>query len=152
MYAPVIVHEGQPNWPTNLIGIDAGRSYGSPSYWVQQMFSTNRGDQVLGTRLAGAGSVKQVVTRTVSKGVTTFYVKVVNPTAQTQSVRLSFSGVSKVDGTGTLTQLSGDPSAQNSLANPDTVTPRVTSLPGLGLTSRFVVPPNSVTVLRVTGK
>jgi hypothetical protein len=34
-------------WATDLIGYDALRSYGSPSYYVQQMFYRNRGDLVL---------------------------------------------------------------------------------------------------------
>ena len=47
-----------------MIGLDAATSYGSPSYWVVHMFSNNLGRQVLGSRLTGAGTVKQVVTRT----------------------------------------------------------------------------------------
>src|SRR5918911_246285 len=34
-------------WAVNLIGYDALTSFGSPSYYVQKMFSTNRGDLVL---------------------------------------------------------------------------------------------------------
>jgi alpha-L-arabinofuranosidase len=152
MYAPVIVHEGQPNWPTNLIGIDAGRSYGSPSYWVQQMFSTNLGTQVVGARLTGAGSIKEVVTKSIHNGVTTFYVKIVNPTSQIQSARLSFFGVRSVNDAGVLIQLTGDPSARNSLADPAAVVPQTRRVTGLGDVSRLTVPPNSVTVLRVTAR
>jgi alpha-L-arabinofuranosidase len=48
-YAPLLVNvnPGGSQWPTNLIGYDALNSYGSPSYYVQQMFSLNRGDVVL---------------------------------------------------------------------------------------------------------
>ncbi|MEN3305934.1 MAG: hypothetical protein V7603_2136, partial [Micromonosporaceae bacterium] len=152
MYAPVIVHEGQPNWPTNLIGIDAGSSYGSPSYWVQQMFSTNLGAQVVGARLTGAGSIKEVVTRTVHDGVTTLYVKIVNPTSQIQSARLSFFGVRSVNDSGALIQLTGDPSARNTLATPTAIVPQTRRVTGLGTVSRLTVPPNSVTVLRVTAR
>ena len=152
MYAPVIVHEGQPNWPTNLIGIDDGSAYGSPSYWVQEMFSTNLGAQVVGTRLSGAGALKEVVTRTVHDGKTTLYVKIVNPTSQIQSARLSFSGVRSVSDSGVLIQLTGDPSARNTLANPAAVVPQTQRVTGLGTVSRLTVPPNSVTVLRLTAR
>ncbi len=48
-YAPLFVNvnPGGRQWRTNLIGYDALSSFGSPSYYVQEMFSTNRGDVVL---------------------------------------------------------------------------------------------------------
>ncbi len=48
-YAPLLVNvnPGARQWGTNLIGYDALSSFGSPSYYAQQMFSRNRGDVVL---------------------------------------------------------------------------------------------------------
>jgi alpha-L-arabinofuranosidase len=48
-YAPLLVNvnPGARQWGTNLIGYDAMRSFGSPSYYVQKMFGCNRGDVVL---------------------------------------------------------------------------------------------------------
>ena len=48
-YAPLLVNvnPGGRQWAVNLIGYDALTSFGSPSYYVQRMFSTNRGDTVL---------------------------------------------------------------------------------------------------------
>jgi alpha-N-arabinofuranosidase len=48
-YAPLFVNvnPGGRQWAVNLIGYDALRSFGSPSYYVQKMFSNNRGDVVL---------------------------------------------------------------------------------------------------------
>ncbi len=48
-YAPLLVNvnRGARQWGTNLIGYDALHSFGSPSYYVQKMFGTNRGDVVL---------------------------------------------------------------------------------------------------------
>jgi alpha-N-arabinofuranosidase len=48
-YAPLFVNvnPGGRQWAVNLIGYDALTSFGSPSYYVQKMFSTNRGDVVL---------------------------------------------------------------------------------------------------------
>jgi alpha-L-arabinofuranosidase len=148
MYAPVIVHESDSNWPVNLIGIDAASSYGSPSYWVQQMFSTNLGGSVVGSRLGGAASVQQVVTKSVHNGVTTFYVKLVNATAQIQSARLSFFGVRRVDPSATLIQLTGDPAARNTLTDPDAIVPHTERIS----LDRLTLPANSVTVLRVTAR
>jgi alpha-L-arabinofuranosidase len=48
-YAPLLVNvnPGGRQWAVNLIGYDALTSFGSPSYYVQRMFATNRGDTVL---------------------------------------------------------------------------------------------------------
>jgi alpha-L-arabinofuranosidase len=48
-YAPLLVNvnHGASQWGTNLIGYNALTAYASPSYYVQQMFSKNRGDVVL---------------------------------------------------------------------------------------------------------
>jgi alpha-N-arabinofuranosidase len=48
-YAPLLVNvnPGGRQWAVNLIGYDALKSFGSPSYYVQKMFSSNRGDVVL---------------------------------------------------------------------------------------------------------
>jgi len=48
-YAPLFVNmnPGGVNWRTDLIGYDAVKSFGSPSYWAQVMFASNKGDDVL---------------------------------------------------------------------------------------------------------
>ena len=48
-YAPLLVNvsPGARQWRPNLIGYDALRVYGSPSYHAIKMFSTNLGDEIL---------------------------------------------------------------------------------------------------------
>ncbi|WP_370962970.1 LamG-like jellyroll fold domain-containing protein [Amycolatopsis sp. cg9] len=152
MYAPVLVHENQSNWPVNLIGLDAGSSYGSPSYWVQQMFSSTLGKQIVTSRLNQGSPLRQVVNVTTKAGKKTFTVKLVNPTGQVQTARLAFTGVTAVDGTGTLTTLTGDPAGRNSLAAPAAIVPQTRELTGLAATSKLTLPANSVTTLVMTGR
>ncbi|MET3807479.1 alpha-L-arabinofuranosidase [Nakamurella sp. UYEF19] len=152
MYAPILVNENQSNWPTNMIGLDAGSSYGSPSYWVQTMFSNNLGKVVLGSSLSQGSALKQVVTSTTTGGRTTFYVKVVNPSSQLQSARITIVNVASLDGTYTRTVLTGDPAARNTLAGPTTVVPVTTGVSGLTNGKLLTFPANSVTVLKITGK
>ncbi|MEV6448233.1 LamG-like jellyroll fold domain-containing protein [Amycolatopsis sp. NPDC051716] len=152
MYAPVLVHENQPNWPVNLIGLDAGSSYGSPSYWVQQMFSSTLGKQIVTSRLNQGSPLRQVVNVTTKSGRKTFTVKLVNPTPQVQTARLALTGVTAVDGTGTLTTLTGDPAGRNSLAAPTAIVPQTREITGLAATSKLTLPANSVTTLVLTGR
>ena len=54
-YAPLFANVDAWQWTPNLIWCDNLRVYGTPSYYVQQLFSRNRGDVVLPVDLAGAG-------------------------------------------------------------------------------------------------
>jgi alpha-L-arabinofuranosidase len=46
-YAPLFANVHYKKWNPDLIDFDSSRVYGIPSYYVQQMFSGNRGDVVL---------------------------------------------------------------------------------------------------------
>lgn len=46
-YAPLLCNVNHKAWPINLINFDSYRWYGLPSYYVQQMFSSNQGTNVL---------------------------------------------------------------------------------------------------------
>ncbi|HTQ08986.1 MAG TPA: alpha-L-arabinofuranosidase C-terminal domain-containing protein [Fimbriimonadaceae bacterium] len=50
-YAPLFADVNHKGWNPDLICFDNERSYGTPSYYVQQMFSLNRGDRVLPTTI-----------------------------------------------------------------------------------------------------
>jgi alpha-L-arabinofuranosidase len=51
-YAPLLANVDYVNWSPDLIWFDNHRAYGTPSYWVQRMFSTNRGDAVVPSTLS----------------------------------------------------------------------------------------------------
>jgi alpha-L-arabinofuranosidase len=46
-YAPLFVHANHRHWNPDLIVFDSSRAYGIPSYYVQRLFSENRGSVVL---------------------------------------------------------------------------------------------------------
>jgi alpha-L-arabinofuranosidase len=46
-YAPLFVHVNDRKWNPDSICFDSHKSYGTPSYHVQKLFSRNRGDRVL---------------------------------------------------------------------------------------------------------
>src|SRR5205814_4077381 len=76
-YAPLLVNvsPGARQWRPNLIGYDALRVYGSPSYYALKMFSTNVGDEILKATSTEI-SVLASVTRDSRSG--RIYVKLVN--------------------------------------------------------------------------
>src|SRR6266576_950224 len=50
-YAPLFAHEDAWQWRPNLIWCDNRRVFGTPNYYVHQLFSRNRGDAVLPVKL-----------------------------------------------------------------------------------------------------
>ena len=52
-YAPLFAHVDAWQWTPNLIWCDNLRVYRTPSYYVQQLFSRNRGDVVVPVELTG---------------------------------------------------------------------------------------------------
>ena len=46
-YAPLFVNDNNRAWNPDAIVFDSSRAYGTPSYWVQRLFSENRGTVVL---------------------------------------------------------------------------------------------------------
>jgi alpha-L-arabinofuranosidase len=52
-YAPLFAHVEGWQWTPNLIWTDNLRVHGTPNYYVQQLFSRNRGDAVLPVELTG---------------------------------------------------------------------------------------------------
>jgi alpha-L-arabinofuranosidase len=140
-YAPLLVDHDAPNWSTNLIGYDAGASYGSPSYWVQRLFGANLGDRVAPVRIAGGdGELYAVATRSAGR----VFLTVVNRGAAPSPVTVDLPGGATG---GTATVLAGAPTATNSLSAPDAVVPHTFRLGTLGASFRYAFPASSVTVL-----
>jgi alpha-L-arabinofuranosidase len=59
-YAPLFAHVNYKKWNPDLINFDSSRVYGLPSYYVQKMFSENRGDVVLPVSIDAAPTTEPV--------------------------------------------------------------------------------------------
>ncbi|HZI32056.1 MAG TPA: alpha-L-arabinofuranosidase C-terminal domain-containing protein, partial [Candidatus Binatia bacterium] len=55
-YAPLFANWNRQSWTPDLIYFDGTQVYGTPSYYVQQMFAQNRGDVVLPTAVSVTSS------------------------------------------------------------------------------------------------
>jgi alpha-N-arabinofuranosidase len=53
-YAPLFGHVDAWQWTPNMIWFDNLRSYGTPNYYVQKMFSVNKGTRELPVLLDGS--------------------------------------------------------------------------------------------------
>ncbi len=151
-YAPLFVNvnPGGMQWATDLIGYNALTSYGSPSYWTQQMFSTHLGTEVVSYDLANTPPrVYAVVERDEAKHK--LFVKVVNANSTAQPLAISLAGVKKVAPHATLTTMSGKtPNATNSITNPKAVVPVTRTIPVSGPKFTQTFAPYSVDVLELS--
>jgi len=160
-YAPLLVNvnPGGRQWSLNLIGYDALNTFGSPSYYAQKMFAENLGDRTVPITLANVPTQTQknrtlpalfasATRNTKSKQL---FLKMVNPLETPQDVSIDLKSA-KVASEGTLTVLSGDLKAVNTIAEPFKVFPVTTKLTGLSSSFKHTLAPHSVTVLRLTAK
>jgi alpha-L-arabinofuranosidase len=147
-YAPLLVNvnPGGRQWRPNLIGYNALQSFGSPSYYTIQMFSTNVGDEILGVTITGTPLLTSV-TRQRKTGV--IFVKHVNPDTTPQTVTVTLQGVRTVAPTATVTTLAAAPEATNALEKPVEVMPVTKKISGVKPEFTYTFPPNSITLLRL---
>ncbi len=150
-YAPLFqnVQPSQSQWTPDLISYDNLSSAGSPSYYVQQLFSLNHGDVVVPADLSGTAPLAYVASRD-SRG-SALYLTVVNSGTAVVTARIAVDGVSSVAARGTVTVLtSASVNDQNTLQAPTTVYPVTRTVSTLGRSFSYAIRPSSVTVFRLS--
>ncbi len=154
-YAPLMAHEEGWQWRPNLIWFDNLRAYGTPSYYVQQLFSRNRGDVVLPVQAGNApqaanGQPRFYASATCDQKTEEVILKIVNATEQALEAEIDLAGARKVKPRAQATVLtSAQLTDENSLAQPRKVSPVSARLKVSGATFRHTFPARSLTVLRV---
>ncbi len=148
-YAPLFtnVNPGASQWAPDLIGYNAPTSYGSPSYWVQVMFSGHLGTEIVPADLTGAGP-RVYVSATRDEPRRKLFVKVVNANSTACPLIIDLQGAAKVARQAALTTLSGKtPNATDSIANPRALAPVEHSVPIVGPKFTETFAPYSINVL-----
>lgn len=147
-YAPLLtnVNPLAMQWAPDLIGYNALRSYGSPSYYAQVMFANYLGTVRPAATLAGGGPrFFESVTATPARCV---YLKLVNAASTPQPITVRFSGAA-LTGRGELITLeAANPQATNSLRHPRAIIPRTRRLRRIGSVWRETMPAYSIQVLQ----
>jgi alpha-N-arabinofuranosidase len=150
-YAPLLAHVEAWQWAPNLIWFDNLRSFGTPNYYVQQVFGTNRGTRVLPVTANGAppaGEAGLYASAAVDDGAKEIVVKVVNTVGFERTVRIDLgSGAGTRRGTAFV--MRAEPGAQNTFTEPTRVAPVQQPLTVEGSAVDRVLPGHSLTVLRI---
>jgi alpha-N-arabinofuranosidase len=145
-YAPLLVNvnPGAMQWATDLIGYDALKSYGSPSYYAQCLFAAHLGDKVVQSSVQGA-SDRFFYSATVSTDAKVLHLKLVNASNHDQPLHLSINGAKP--SVAILYALhAASYQATNSITEPQTIKPVKSTL---NITGRHTVPAYTIQVIDI---
>lgn len=181
-YAPLFVNVNTATatapkawqWDSDLIGYNALNSYGSPSYYVQTMFSQYLGDKIVPvtaenipmrerpmSRRDSAQNIKPKPVPSVFYSATkdektgTIYLKMVNTIGKKQPVEIRLNGIGKgkVSPEATLIVIKGDqPEATNSITDPQNIVPVTSTIKGVAPVFTRSLDPYSVSILQIQPK
>jgi len=176
-YAPLFVNVNTATatapkawqWDSDLIGYDALSSYGSPSYYVQKLFSQYLGNKIVPATVVNVPVQNRPLTKKdsadgiTSKTVPTVfysatmndttgavYLKIVNTTAKKQAIKINLNGVGKVAPNATLAVVKGNkPEDTNTITEPANITPVTTTIKGVANSFTRNLDPYSVSILQL---
>jgi alpha-N-arabinofuranosidase len=135
-----------------MIWFDNLRSYGTPNYYVQKLFSTNKGTRILPVLLDGSpknGQQNLYASASLDKPAGEVVLKIVNAAASQKEVRINLAGAGAIRRLGKAYVLaSSDLKAENSFEGPTKVSPMERQFTAAREFS-YSLTPNSVTVLRI---
>ncbi|WP_276485739.1 alpha-L-arabinofuranosidase C-terminal domain-containing protein [Paraflavitalea pollutisoli] len=150
-YAPLFAHTDAWQWTPNLIWFNNSQVLKTPSYYVQQMFSNNRGTHAIPILEEGkpvTGQDSCFVTAAIDTASKEVIIKLVNASADKKTRSLNWKGAKAKKLEGTITVLKGlGINDQNTMEKPDSVIPMVTKWQGKP-NALIELPPYSLTVFR----
>ena len=149
-YAPLFCNLNNPSWYPDLIYFNGTNVFGTPSYYVQQMFSLNRGNVVLPTTVAVSGNPLYVSSSLVQSSGQ-IIVKAVNFNSSTMSATFNVNGVGSIASSATVIQLSGNLTNQNSFATPAFVFPVTNVINNAGTSFTATLPAESLSIFKLQG-
>jgi len=143
-------------WTPNLIWFDNLRSYGTPNYYVQKLFSVNRGTRILPVQLNGSaknGQQNLFTSAALDEKSGEVILKLVNTEALPKDVSVNLAGVARPGQTGKAIVLANaDLKSENSLDEPAKLAPVEQALSISSGNFNYTLAPYSLTVLRIPAK
>ncbi len=157
-YAPLFANAEAWQWTPDLIWVDSLSVYGTPSYYVQKLFSLNRGDAVLPVALSGAEAPPAQIQRLYASAARDgqshdIILKIVNAGAGPTTAQIVLAGLDKVAADGKAMVLAGANLGDvNSFDEPHKIAPVESQFHPGGARFPWTFAGHSLTVLRVGGE
>jgi alpha-L-arabinofuranosidase len=155
-YAPLFAHVDGWQWTPDLIWVNNLQSYGTPNYYVQKLYSTNKGTNVVPALINGkaiSGEDSLYVSSVIDKSTNDVIIKLVNASGNVINKMIAITGAKKLSSAATVTVLKSNSMLDvNSFASPNTVSPVTTTIQIKGHDLNVALPPHSFTVYRIAMK
>ena len=155
-YAPLFAHVEGWQWRPDAIWYDNLRKFNSCSYYVQQLYSLNKGTNVLPLTMNGkpvAGNADQnglFASAVLDKKTNEVVIKVINTGDKPQPVTLNLKGMKKGSYSAQLISFhSDDLTAENSLDNPTKIVPQTSNLSVTAPAQEVTVPARTFYIYRI---
>lgn len=151
-YAPLFANADGWQWAPDLIWVNNLQSYGTPDYYVQKLFSLNKGTKVVPITLNNevvAGQDSLYASACIDSATNELIIKVVNASGMQQNNTLQLDGVKKLAAKGKLITMKADLTAINSFNNPTNVVPVESTISLKGKQVTITSDPYSFNVIRV---
>lgn len=143
-------------WTPDLIWVDNLRSYGTPNYYVQKLFSNYKGTDAVAILMNNeeiAGKDSLYASAAIDRKSNEVIIKVVNASDKQKNTIFSIEGADKLANQGSLTLLKGESlQSVNSLENPTAVSPVTKPVQLKGKQLNIALEPYSFSVIRVSMK
>lgn len=149
-YAPLLAHVDAWQWRPDLIWFDNLNVAGTPNYYVQKLFSTHRGTQVVrvlkdGQPLTGSDSLYASATIDVNENKV--FLKVINTSASVKPLKINLEGQNFLK-TGEIETLkAGGLYDYNTIGEPRKIFPASRQIAIKGKTSEINIDPRSANVI-----
>jgi len=152
-YAPLLAHVDGWQWKPDLIWFDNLNSFGTANYYVQKMFSNNKGTQVLPMLLKNmplTGQNGLYTSAAFDKNSNEIILKLVNSSEKEQNATIILEGAKKLETQAKLIILkSDDLNKVNSLEKPFAISPIEQELIIKGKSLSQILAPFSFSIIRI---
>ncbi|KAI9112708.1 hypothetical protein K1719_016211 [Acacia pycnantha] len=151
-YAPLFVNINDKKWVPDAIVFDSYRSYGIPSYWLQQLFSQSSGATYLNSTLEAPSSIvaTAIVWENSENKKSYLRIKAVNFDDKAATLDITINGLhsnANLSGATFTLLTSANVKDENSFNDPKKVAPQVSLLENPRSIMSVVLPPNSIVSL-----
>lgn len=151
-YAPLFAKKNHTQWKTDMIFFDNNQIYLTPNYYVQQLFSLNRGnfyfDNII---LKNASDTTLAASCVQDKKTGDLILKMVNTDDAAKTLKIDLTPFKRFIPQAEQMVLSGDAEAENTPENPENVVP-IKSVITVGKTFEYNAPMTSLTIIRIKTK
>ena len=152
-YAPLFAHVDAWQWTPDLIWFDNLKSFGTANYFVQKLFSNNKGTEVLPMFLENkpiTGQNGLYASAVFDKNTDEIILKLVNSTEKAQTANVVLESTKKLGSKGKIIVLkSDDLNNVNSLEQPILIGPVEQELIIKGKTVNPILEPYSFSIVRI---